>query len=518
MGDQVIKRLKELPVPNKAKADKADWEFRDGLAFREGLVVVADKEIKRKILEMVHDSTIGGHPGQQKTRELISRDSFWYKMTEDVNQFVNGCRKCQQTKIFPAKPQGELYPNLIPDKPFQVISVDFLTDLPSSQGYDSIMIVVDRSSKRVYSVPCNKTITSEGAARLFKDTVWRYKGLPETVISDRGPQFTLEFTRELYKLLGIKQNLSTAAHAQTDGQTERVNQEIEQYFRVFINNQMNDWVSWLPIAEHCYNNRVHSATGVSPFFATRGYEVNTSFSPTKQRSNPEKFDEFAERMSKAREEAKCALKRAADDMKRFYDRKRKPEEYKVGEQVWLDAKNVTTDRPKKKLDHKRLGPFKITQKISSVVYKLELPSSWRIHPVFHVSKLRRYIPDPYNRPLPRVTLHVRGDNWEIHNIKSSKLQNGRLEYHVTWKLPEGTFQDLWELESRILNEAPEKIKQFHRDHPSAPRRLSNLDFASLKFTEPVDHSLPSELELQNLSYKTNKWVNCTAAIPTQISP
>jgi hypothetical protein len=473
LGDQVLDDLRKLPIPTKAKADKETWETENKLAYRGGLVVVADDKVKRRILELAHDSPVMGHPGQQKTREIISRDFFWYKMTADINKYVKGCRKCQQTKIFPEKPQGELHPNEIPSKPFQIVSVDFLTDLPPSQGYDSIMIVVDRFSKRIYTTPCNKTINSEGTARLFKDVVWRYEGLPETVISDRGPQFVSEFTRELYKLLGIKQNLSTAAHAQTDGQTERVNQEIEQYFRIFINAQMNDWAAWLPIAEHCYNNRVHSATGVSPFFATRGYEVNTSVSPTRQQPQMERFEEFAQRMSKVREEAECALKKAAKEMKKFYDRGRKPKEYSVGDRVWLEATNLTTDRPKKKLDHKRLGPFKIIQKISNVVYKLELPPTWRIHPVFHVSKLRRYTPDPYGRALPRVTLHVRGDNWEASSILHSRLQSGRLEYLVLWKLPEGNYQELWELESRMSNDAPEKVKLFHRNHPSAPRRLSS---------------------------------------------
>jgi hypothetical protein len=473
MGDQVLDDLRKLPIPTKAKADKETWETKNGLAYRGGLVVVADDEVKRRILGLAHDLPVMGHPGQQKTHEIISRDFFWYKMTADINKYVKGCRKCQQTKIFPEKPQGELHPNEIPSKPFQIVSVDFLTDLPPSQGYDSIMIVVDRFSKRIYTTPCNKTINSEGTARLFKDVVWRYEGLPETVISDRGPQFVSEFTRELYKLLGIKQNLSTAAHAQTDGQTERVNQEIEQYFRIFINAQMNDWAAWLPIAEHCYNNRVHSATGVSPFFATRGYEVNTSVSPTRQQPQMERFEEFAQRMSKVREEAECALKKAAKEMKKFYDRGRKPKEYSVGDRVWLEATNLTTDRPKKKLDHKRLGPFKIIQKISNVVYKLELPPTWRIHPVFHVSKLRRYTPDPYGRALPRVTLHVRGDNWEASSILHSRLQSGRLEYLVLWKLPEGNYQELWELESRMSNDAPEKVKLFHRNHPSAPRRLSS---------------------------------------------
>ena len=133
---------------------------------------------------------------------------------------------------------------------------------------------------------------------------------------------------------------------------------------------------------------------------------------------------------------------------------------------------------------------------------------------FHVSRLHHFTPDLYNQPLPRVTLHVHGDNWEINIINRSQLINGRLEYQVNWKLPEGTFQELWELESRVLNEAPKKVKQFHCEHPSAPKRLSNIDFRSLKFTEPVDQSLPTKHELQNLFYKTDKWANVAAVIPS----
>jgi hypothetical protein len=143
----------------------------------------------------------------------------------------------------------------------------------------------------------------------------------------------------------------------------------------------------------------------------------------------ERFEEFAQRMSKVRE-AECALRKAAKEMKKFYDRRRKLEEYSVGDRVWLEATNLTTDRPKKKLDHKRLGPFKNIQKVSNVVYKLELPPTWRIHPVFHVSKLRRYTPDPYGRALPRVTLHVRGDKWVVSSILRSRIQSGRLEYLI----------------------------------------------------------------------------------------
>lgn len=240
-------------------------------------------------------------------------------MTEYINKYVNGCRKCQTTKIFPQRPQGALAPNAIPTHLFQVISVDFITGLPDSLGYDAIMLVVDRFSKRIYAIPCTKEIDSEGTARLFRDNVWRHKGLAQTVISDRGGQFASEFTRELYKLLGISRNVSTAHHPQTDGQTEHLNQEIEQYLCLFVNYHMDDWADWLPLAKFSYNNKVSSATGHSPFFINKGREVNTGTTPTQKSGPIESYDEFALCMKKVREETESALKGAAEDMKKFYD-------------------------------------------------------------------------------------------------------------------------------------------------------------------------------------------------------
>jgi hypothetical protein len=183
----------------------------------------------------------------------------------------------------------------------------------------------------------------------------------------------------------------------------------------------------------------------------------------------ESYDEFADRMRRVREDAEVALKGAADDMKRFYDKKHAPEEYDVGDKVWLDAGNIVTGRPKKKLDWKRLGPFSIESKISPTAYRLRLPDGWRMHPVFHVSKLRRYTPDEFRRPIPRVTLLVRGENWTPAEILDSRLRNGTLEYFVRWK-DQATSRDTWELEERIRRDAPDLVTLFHRTRPKAPKR------------------------------------------------
>lgn len=508
-GDQIVKKLKSKGLaPINPKDWNALWEQDKGLTFRDGLIVVHDDSVKQKILEKYHDTITAGHPGRAKTKELITRDYWWPKMMEQIHKYVDGCRKCQQTKIFPQKPQGELNPNAIPTHPFHTITVDFVTDLPQSQGHDSIMNVVCRHSKRLYSIACNKAIDSKGTARLFQDHIWWHEGLPKIVISDRGPQFASEFTCELYKLVGIKQNLLTAYHPQTDGQTEQVNQEVEQYLRLFINYHQDDWVQWLPIAEFSYNNCASSATGVSPFFTTKGREVNTGILPRKQ-GKLWSFDKFALHMDKIQKETEAVLTSAARDMKKFYDWKRTPQTYEVGENVLVDASNITSGRPKKKLDWKCLGPFEITRKISNTMYEVKLPESYKIHPRFHVSKLRRFIEDKFNRPKPpRVQLHVRGEDWDLEKVLASRISNNHLKYFIKWKnRPER--HNTWELESRLQNNFPHSVAEFHRQHPSALKWLSMIDFSSIPFipmpesnTIPIEEDLPTERELNRLVWKT----------------
>jgi len=161
-------------------------------------------------------------------------------------------------------------PNSIPEKPWTHISADFITKLPLAQRYDSILVVVDRLTKMVHFIPTTEKTSTEGLARLLGDNVWKLHGLPESIISDRGPQFAAGLMRKLNEMLGIKSKLSTVFHPQTDRQTERVNQELEQYLRIFINHRQEQWPEWLGTAEFAYNNKAHSSTRTSPFKANYG--------------------------------------------------------------------------------------------------------------------------------------------------------------------------------------------------------------------------------------------------------
>jgi transposase InsO family protein len=156
-------------------------------------------------------------------------------------------------------------------EPWKNVSADFIVGLPMSQGFDALLVVVDHAKKQMHAVPTTMETSALGLAKLYQDNVWRYHGLPNSIISDQGPQFAAELMKELNKLLGIQTKLSTAYHPQTDGQTERMNQEVEQYLRLFISHRQDDWAEWIAIAEFSYNNKIHSLTKVSPFYANYGY-------------------------------------------------------------------------------------------------------------------------------------------------------------------------------------------------------------------------------------------------------
>ena len=162
-------------------------------------------------------------------------------------------------------PAGKLRPNQVPERPWQHISVDFITKLPVSKDHDSILVVCGMFSKMSHFVATTEKITAEGLTRLFRDNVWKLHGLLESVISDRGPQFAAGMTKELNKMLEIETKLSTAYHLETDRQMERTNQELEQYLRIYVNYRQNNWAEWLATAEFAFNNKVHTATRSSPF-------------------------------------------------------------------------------------------------------------------------------------------------------------------------------------------------------------------------------------------------------------
>jgi len=360
-------------------------------------------------------------------------------MSRYIGKYTSSCDLCLRTKALRTPPVGELHPLPIPDEPWDTISVDFIVELPESEGKDSVMVVVDTVTKRGHFVDTVTTVTAAGSAQLYLQNVWKHHGLPRRVVSDRGPQFVAEFMKELYRLLGIKLAATTAYHPQGDGQTERVNQELEQYIRLFVNERQDDWRGLLPLAEFQYNNHVHSATQNVPFLLDTGRIPRMGFEPNQRRSHVESVNEFTDRMKDTLEEAKAALVKSKDDMAKYYDRNRTPApDYKPGDKVYLDASDIRTTRPSKKFSHRRLGPFPIVKKVGNSAYRLRLPPSMsRLHPVFNVVKLTPAPEDPIEgrrpHPPPPPEIIDGEEEWIVEEILDSKVMNRKLRYLVKWE-------------------------------------------------------------------------------------
>jgi hypothetical protein len=317
-------------------------------------------------------------------------------------------------------------------------------------------------------------LTGEGAARLYRDNVWKNFGLFRKLICDRGKEFVNAFTHELLRILGIEHNPSTAFHAQTNGQAERTNAEIERYLRQWISYRQTDWAEWIAMAEFAINNRTSSSTTYSPFFLNLGRHPRMGFDFRRSSSQLSSPTQFAKNMQRAWEDSKAALQFAANTMKEHYDKsKYPPKQYSPGDEVLLDSKNIKTHREAKKFDDKWYGPFKVIKKIGTSAYRLEVPKSWKkIYPSFHESLLIPYVP-PYSdlqkrqsRPPPEL---VDGERqWEVESIlnhgEMGKRGAKQWKFKVKWKgYP--TSEATWEFEESLSTHAQEILKEYKAKYP-----------------------------------------------------
>ena len=347
------------------------------------------------------------------------------------------------------------------------------------------MVVVDSVTKRAHFMPTfTTTVSTAGTTHLFVQQVWRHHGVPQKVVSNRGPQFIVEFTQELYRMLGIKVAATMAYHLQGDRQTEWVNQELEQYLQLFTNQRQDDWTDLLPLVEFQYNNHIHSSTQHPPFLLETGHLPWMGFEPDQHPSQVELVNEFMEQMKSTLEEAKAALAKSKDDMAWYYNQRcTAAPEYRPGDRVYLDASDVHTTRPSQKLSHRRLGPFPVVQKVGSSAYCLRPPLAMKhIHLVFNMVKLTLALDDPIIRrrapppPLPEI---IDGEEeWVVEEILDSKVINQKLRYLVKWK-DFGIKHNSWEPWDHV--HAPDIVAEFYWRHPGAAWHIRTTEFNTIPF-------------------------------------
>jgi hypothetical protein len=330
--------------------------------------------------------------------------------------------------------------------------MDFITGLPESispvtfQRCDSVLVVIDRFTKYGIYIPTVQTLTAEGLADLLFYHVFMRFGLPRGIVSDRGSLFTSIFWTTLCQRLGVSRKLSTAFHPQTDGQTERVNQQVEHYLRTYCCFEQTDWADKLPLAEWTYNTSLHSAHQSAPATLLLGFSPKGPTEPLQQtRYGSVKADERVRRLKADREGAARLLKRASDQYAKYYNRKRKPCEFKKGDLVLLSTKHLNQQRPSRKLSDKYLGPFEILEEVGNhkLAFRLDLPPRYSMHPTFPVVALEPYkhrggeVPEPQLREASDD-----GDRYEVDCILDHRQRGRRREYLVRWTGYDST-DDSW---------------------------------------------------------------------------
>lgn len=322
--------------------------------------------------------------------------------------------------------------------------MDFIVQLPKTKaGFDAIVVFVDTFSKMTHFAPTKTTASAPDTARLFFDHIFRLHGLPKSIVSDRDAKFTSKFWKSLFQTLGTKLAMSTAFHPQTDGQTERANRTLEDMLRAFTSYRQDDWDLHLTAAEFACNNAPNASTGMSPFKINSGHDLlNPYNSIAKIPDHIPATHDFIEQISNATKVAHDALVLAKATQEKNANKSRRDVQFEVNDQVLLSSAHIQlasqATRPSKKLQHRFIGPYRVIQKISPVAYKLDLPETLKIHPVFHVSILRPYqSPDSVNHrpipiPPPEPTTINDADEFEVDKILDHRTRYNRQEYLVKW--------------------------------------------------------------------------------------
>ena len=479
--------LQELRTQAVNDSDET-WTLREGLLLRHGKLYVTDGHIDgvpltTAVIREAHDQPLTGHPGRAKLRQLLQSRYYWPTISKDINTYCANCYTCRRSHVPRDKKPGLLQQLPIPDRPWQHITVDFKKCPETKLNHNMVVIFVDRLSKRPITVPIRDTITARELVPIFLTDVVRHTGLPDSITSDRGPQFVSDFWNEVCKRLSIKVKLSTANHPQTDGQTEIVNQYFDQRLRPYVNHYQNDWDQWVAIVDYQQACLWHETTGQSPFLTEKGYEPRTSFdwetpaaaNTPKERLSKTEAQALVKRLHDSWEVAKSNMAQSQERYATQANKHRRPADFGVGDKVWVSTKHWKTDRPSRKLSDQMAGPFEITEKVGHS-FRLRLPDSIKVHPVFHADRLRRAPEDPLpgqRNPEPPALDVNDNDEFEVDHILAVRKLRGKLKYRVKWK---GWDDDPDWYPASHLRHCPIALQVFHSENPAQPGPPKNLTY------------------------------------------
>ncbi|XP_010541181.1 PREDICTED: uncharacterized protein LOC104814705 [Tarenaya hassleriana] len=451
---EIVSKLKE----GETKVGK--YHLLQGmLRYKNRLVVSKHSSFIPTILAEFHDSKMGGHSGVLRTLKRIQELFHWVGMKADIKKYVAECAVCQSQKYSTLAPAGLLQPLPIPEHIWEDISMDFIEGLPRSAGYNVVLVVVDRLSKYAHFIALKHPFTAMVVAKVFVQEVVRLHGFPKSIVSDRDKVFLSNFWSELFRIAGTKLKFSTAYHPQTDGQTEVLNRCLETYLRCYANDHPRKWIQFLSWAEFWYNTSFHTALQSTPFQIVYGREPPTLLKYEEGSTSNFELEKALRERDRMILEIKQKLQAAQQRMKVSADKGRRDLTLTVGEWVYLKIRpyrqNTLAARSNQKLAARYYGPFQIESRMGEVAYKLKLPKGCNIHPVFHISQLKKALggniqPNQLPRQLTRdLELQV-----QPKDIKDSRYtKEGRLEVLVEWQdLPE--HESTWEVAEDFNKQFP----------------------------------------------------------------
>ncbi|KAI2654269.1 Transposon Tf2-6 polyprotein [Labeo rohita] len=408
-----------------------------------------------------------GHPGIEATLYLLKNRFWWPTMRLDTINFIKTCAACNTAKVPRRLPAGLLQPLPVPQRPWSHVAVDFVTDLPPSNGYTTILSVVDRFSKACRFIPLPKLPSAIETAEALCNWVFRLYGLPEDIVSDRGPQFTSRLWTTFFRQLGVNVSLTSGYNPQANGQVERLNQELTRFLRTYCQNHQEDWSRYLFWAEYAQNSLRKPSTNLTPFQCVLGYQP-PMFPWSGEPSELPAINSWLQSSEETWNQAHVHLQGAVRRTQAQANRRRRPNPpYEPGQWVWLSTRDLRLHLPCKKLNPRYVGPFQ--KQITPVSFRLDLPAEYRMSPTFHVSLLKpagdpegvENLDEAASQGPPPVI--VDGEEvYRVNTILDSRRRRGQLQYLVDWE-GFGPEERSWVASGDILD--PSLTTEFHTNHP-----------------------------------------------------
>ena len=448
----------------------------NGVLWRGSVMVVPnDVGIRTRLLAEHHDATTGAHCGRDKMLLSMRSRLEWNGMATDIEAYVRTCDACQRNKPSQQATPGLLMPLPIPDRPCQEWTTDMVTGLPrTKRGNDAIQVYVERLCKVKHFVACTKTASARDMAATFMHTVVRAHGVPEAIVSDRDPRFTGHFYAALTQLLGTDLKMSTARHAQTDGQSEREIRTLITALRSFCNERRDDWDEYLDAPELGANTSVQASTNQCPYQMLYGYvprlPVDVALDGLAAARVPAAVDR-ATAIRQAVAIGRDHLLTAQERQSRNANLHRREASFGIGDRVLLSTDGLELRGAGDKLCSRFVGPFTVTAVVNANAYTLDLPPQLRaLHPTFNITKLKRYHdgrvafpsrPQQHPRPPPQAQADSNGDQvFEVERVIASRMKGRAKEYLVSWKgyPPE---ENTWESRASLRG-APQALTDFER--------------------------------------------------------